>query len=127
MLLGGRYKKATAELQKVLVAEAEAQLLTIMTNHNAPDFLTQCVARSLSTMLPDSEIAKHMTLGRTKASKTLINTLAPHLHEEVVTAMQSWPYSISFDESTINKTSQLGINVSYRNKEGHIRKLPSLP
>ena len=80
-----------------------------MTNHNAPDFL-------------DSEIAKHMTLGRTKASKTLINTLAPHLHEEVVTAMQSWPYSISFDESTINKTSQLGINVSCRNKEGHIRK-----
>ena len=36
--------------------------------------------------------------------------------------MQQRPFSICFDESTVNKTSQLNINVSVIGDEGRIHK-----
>lgn len=62
----------------------------------------------------DSEIAKNMSLSRTKCSKIVVNVLYPHFKEMLKKSMVTGPYSIIIDESTDRTIIKyLGIVVKY--------------
>ena len=69
-------------------------------------------------MFPDSEVAKLWStnnngLGSTKGDYYGLNGIAPFLKGDLIEKLQTSFFSLSFDESSINSTSQLDLNVSY--------------
>ena len=66
------------------------------------------IVELFAVMFPNSEIAKKMTLGRTKCGYIINHGIAPHLNELLLAeANQSPFYVLSFDES-LNKHLQRG-------------------
>ena len=95
---------------------------TILTNtfhhHNCNSEMFSCFSKVVGEMFPDSEIAKlwasgNNGLGKTKGDYFGQSGLAPFLKEDLVSKLQNSFFSLSFDESSINCTSQLDLNVSY--------------
>ena len=101
---------------------AEAMLVSCFSRHSLPESMYDCFNVLLPIMIPDSMIVKEMKLGRTKAGYLLTEGLAPHYHQLVVSAMKKHPFSVNFDESTVNKSQQLNNNVAIRNEYNRIEK-----
>jgi hypothetical protein len=77
-----------------------------------------CFTGVVGKMFPDSEIAKAWAssmrgLGHTKGDYLAQHGIAPFLQENLVTKLKNNFFSLGFDESSINNTSQLDLNVSY--------------
>ena len=102
--------------------EAEAMLVTAASCHSIPEAIFDCFNLLLPAMFPDSEIAKVFSVGRTKAGYLLTEGIGPHYRQQVLECMKKHPFSLNFDESTVNKNQQLNINVSFRNDEDKIVK-----
>ena len=56
---------------------------------------------------PDSEIAKHYHCACTKTACILNYALAPHLKDDLVSAMRTEPFSLSIDASTDSGLSKM--------------------
>ena len=56
---------------------------------------------------PDSEIAKHYHCACTKTDCILNYALAPHLKDDLVSAMRTEPFSLSIDASTDSGLSKM--------------------
>ena len=67
--------------------EAEAMLVASLAKHAVPETLFDCLNVLLPVMFSDSEIAKEMSLGRTKAGYLLTDGLGPHYRQEVIDCM----------------------------------------
>lgn len=102
--------------------EAEAMLVACLAKHCIPETMFDCFNVLLPEMFSDSAIAKEMALGRTKAGYLLTEGLGPHYRQQVIDCMKKHPFSVNFDESTVNKSQQLNVNVSIRNTEDRIVK-----
>ena len=59
---------------------------------------------------------------RTKGDYFLTHGLHPHLQKILVETLQSNFFSLNFDESAVNKTSQLDINVSFINNKKAVKQ-----
>ena len=101
---------------------AEAALSRLIATHNLPLRTIDCLAVLLPQIFHDSEIAKQMSLHKTKALYTLEFGLAEHELKKIIKQLHKFPFSINFDESVKGKTSQLTIMVSFRNDENRIQK-----
>ena len=117
-------EKTAVEQRKVKdkALENEAMLVSCIANHGIPDTFVDCLSNLLPVMFPDSKYVKEMNLGRTKANYLLTKGISPHLKEMLFSLMRKFPFSLNFDESTVNKSQQLNINVSYRNGDNCISK-----
>ena len=89
--------------------EAEAMLVTATSCHSIPDAMFDCFNLLLPAMFPDSDIAKLFSVGRTKAGYLLTEGIGPHYRQQVLECMKVHPFSLNFDESTVNKSQQLNI------------------
>ena len=102
--------------QELLVAQTI--LANTLHNHNVNSELFSCFSKVVGDMFPDSAVAKlwstnNSGMGLTKGDYYGLNGIAPFLKEEIISILQTSPFSLSFDESSINSTSQLDLNVSY--------------
>ena len=101
--------------------KAEVMLSNLIATHNLPLHFYDCFAELLPKIITDSNIVKNMQLHGTKARYTLVHGIAPFVKEKVIKQMVKWPFSLNFDESCKNKTSQLDIVVSFRNEQKRIQ------
>ena len=117
-------KSSKKEQIKIQALKAEALLVNSVSNHCQSETLYDCFTNLFPVMFPDSEVAKQMSIHRTKGGYILEHGIAPHYREKIVEQMRKYPFSINYDESTIkvHKTQQVNINVSIRNKSDLIKK-----
>ena len=86
--------------------------------HLLPSKILTCFAELAPKMFPDSNIAKRWaesneSMRRTKGDYFLTHGLHPHIQNILVEALRSSFFSLNFDESAVNRTSQLDLNVSF--------------
>ena len=97
---------------------AQTLLANTFHHHNVNSEIFSCFSKIVGDMFPDSEVAKlwstnNSGMGSTKGDYYGLNGIAPFLKEGIISNLRASPFSLSFDESSINKTSQLDLNVSY--------------
>ena len=117
-------KKHREEQEQVL--EGQILFANFMHFHGVPSKMFTCFAEMAPRFFPDSPIAKMWQSGKMgmRASKGDYfgsYGIHPHLQEELVEILRSSPFSINFDESSVNKESNLDVNVSYW-KNGRVQK-----
>ena len=102
--------------------KAEAALSRLVATHNLSLPTIDCLAELLPKIFHDSDIAKQMSLHRTKAAYVLKYGLAEHELQKLVEKLQKCPFSFNIDESVKGGNSQLTIMVSVRNEANRIQK-----
>ena len=88
-----------------------------------------CFAEIVPTLFPDSKIAQRWGghgrdgMRHTKGDYFLTEGIAPFLKSELVENLKTTFFSVSVDESSVNKKTELDVNVSYwRNKERIVKQ-----
>jgi len=108
---------------------AEEELLVKQTKltfslmfHSASGLLVDCSNRMIPALFGKDCSAKAWDMGRTKYTYFGTHGLLPFFQGRMVDAMIKKPFSINFDESSLNGDSILDINVSYINSMGLVEK-----
>lgn len=97
-----------------LLAEAELKLMMFLAEHNMPMLTMDHMSKLLSSVLPDSQLAKELKCGRTKSKMLLTDVIAPHTTRTLADNLKEIPFSLIIDESTdIGKVKCLAIIVRY--------------
>ena len=91
-------------------------------NHNISGPFIECVVDLVKETITDSAIVKEIKMHRDKSFYLLSEAIAPNIREKVVNCMKKYPYSLNYDESVVNKKSQLALNASFRNEQNLIQK-----
>ena len=89
---------ATDPIQEKVMA-AEVKLTVFLAENHLPMAVADQASRLFKSMFPDSQIAKKITCGRTKASPVLNDAIAEELKEILVTKLKVAPFSIATDDS----------------------------
>jgi len=116
------------ELQQTQLASKEKALraqvvyTAEMMYHGASGNFIDCQAAVFPQLFDDSKLTKNWNIRRTKASYFATHGLYPYFHAKTVQAMKNRPFSLNFDESTVNGDSQLDINVSYLDEDLLVKK-----
>ena len=113
-------KNQNATKEGVLVSQVH--YTAAMMYHNAGRLIIDCQADLMPHLFPDSKVAKVYDIRRTKLLYFATHGLYPYFHNKLVKNLQDRPYSINFDESTVNGESQLDINISYLTPELLVEK-----
>lgn len=95
---------------------AELKMTTLLAEKNLPFSLIDTLTPLLSSVFTDSQIAKNMTLKRTKSSSIMKNVLAKSFLDEICNKLKQPGcfYSLIMDESTdIAEKKQCAIVVIY--------------
>jgi len=90
--------------------------------HSASGLLVDCSNRMIPALFGKDCSAKAWDMGRTKYTYFGTHGLLPFFQGRMVDAMIKKPFSINFDESSVNGDSILDINVSYINSMGLVEK-----
>jgi hypothetical protein len=99
------------------VARAELLLTAFAAEHHLPFHQADHLTGTLKKMFPDSQIAKSMTMKRTKLSYVLQDGIAREEKDEITKICQSNKFSVIIDESTDVSVCQiLAIVVRYYDK-----------
>ena len=121
-------KELTAKVRKTeqQVLNGQILLVNILHVHGVPSRLANCIADCLPSMFPDSKVAKMWSKGKTsmratKADYFLTHGLYPFQKIELVKILQKSFFSANFDESSVNRTTQMDINISFFH-EGRVKK-----
>ena len=104
--------------QKNQLLKSQILFTNFVHTHLLPSDIFTCFAELAPKMFPDSNIAKRWaesneSMRRTKGDYFLTHGLHPHIQNILVEALRSNFFSLNFDESAVNKTSQLDLNVSF--------------
>lgn len=105
------------EVKKInQIKRAEILICGFLSEHNisfnTADHLTQILKKAF----PDSDIAKKIVLGRTKATKIVTNVIGKNHKEELVKDLKNTTFSVIIDESTdVGTLKTLCICVRYFN------------
>ena len=108
---------AAAENNKELelknkVREMEIDLVRSFSRHSVPFEMMDCLQEILKKHVVDSEVVKKMRLHHSKATYLLKNAVGPVYLEQTVKMLQQCDaFVIAFDESEINKRSELELMV----------------
>ena len=113
-------KQQNAKKEAVLVSQVH--YTAAMMYHGAGRLAVDCQAELMPHLFPDSMVAKVYDIRRTKLGYFATHGLYPYFHDKLVKNLQDRPYSLNFDESTVNGESQLDINVSYLTTELLVEK-----
>lgn len=118
-------KKAATE--DVNVLKGQIVFANMLHHHGIPSSLFTCFADSVTRIFPDSNIARRWSTGQTGFRSTKGDYFAtygiyPYQLKKLVSQLQKTFFSINFDETSINSTSQLDVNVSYMNDDGNMVK-----
>ena len=90
--------------------EFENCLVRSLSNHNVCMRFLDCLAESLKKYCGDSKVVKGLTLHRYKGEVKARNGIGKSYQEEAILMMRTCDaFSIGFDESEINKTSEMEI------------------
>ena len=100
------FKSASHPMHEQVTA-AEVRNTVMLAHHNAALCLADHIGPMQCKNFPDSEIAKNYHCARTKTACILNYALAPHLIDELVTAMKLHPYSLSVDASNDTGLSKM--------------------
>ena len=92
-------------------------LITIFRVH-----LIECVVDLVKETITDSSKVKEIKMHKDKRFYLLSEAIGPNIKENVVTCMKKYPYSLNYNESVVNKKSQLALNASFRNEQNLIQK-----
>ncbi|CAH0551284.1 unnamed protein product [Brassicogethes aeneus] len=93
---------------------AELKLCAFLVEHNLAIKLMDHLTPLLKNIFPDSEIAKNITGGRTKAKGVILNILREISHAEIIQDMKKYPFSLIIDETTdISTKKSLAVVVRY--------------
>ena len=92
----------------------EYSLSVAVANHNIPGNFVDCVVNLLQKTITDSPTVREIAMHSTKCHYNLVEAIAPDMKRKVIDCMTRWPFSLNYDKSTVNKKSQLDINVSFR-------------
>ncbi|KAE8745970.1 hypothetical protein FOCC_FOCC007332 [Frankliniella occidentalis] len=82
------------------VKKAEISLAAFFTEHNIAIMIADHLVQLVKKIFHDSEIAKKLTLDRTKCTAVVKNVLAKTEKEEIVQDLKTVPFSVLVDEST---------------------------
>lgn len=118
--------KGKEDLSKKLLY-SQTLLANTFHSHNCNSEMFSCFNGMVAELFPDSEIAKSWStcnkgLGRTKGDYFGQHGIAPFLHNSLVSKLRTTFFSIGFDESSINSTTQLDVNVSYMFKNKVVKE-----
>ena len=109
-------EKVNADKNQLL--KSQILFTNLVHNHLLPSDFFTCFAKIAPKLFPDSNIAKLWSessegMRRTKGDYFLTHGLHPYIHNNLVEYLRSNKFSLNFDESSVNKTSQLDLNVSF--------------
>ena len=99
------------EALKLKVANAEVKWASIVLSHGLPTSFFDCSSKLFKQMFPDSEIAQKMSESSFKGKYVGIQA-HKDLKEELCEKLRKNKFSLNIDESQVNKTCQLDVNVS---------------
>ena len=104
--------------EKSQLLKSQILFTNLVHTHLLPSSIFTCFAELAPKLFPDSNIAKkwaesNESMRRTKGDYFLTHGLYPHIQNILVETLRSNFFSLNFDESAVNKTSQLDLNVSF--------------
>ena len=113
--------------EKSQLLKSQILFANLVHNHLLPSDIFTCFAELAPKMFPDSNIAKkwaesNESMRRTKGDYFLTHGLHPHIQNILVEALRSNFFSLNFDESAVNKTSQLDLNVSFIKEKNAVKQ-----
>ncbi|KAI4455425.1 hat family dimerization domaincontaining protein-related [Holotrichia oblita] len=85
---------------KYKAREAEIKLVGYITEHNIPFSAIDHLTDLLKSIFPDSDIAKNISLKRTKATNIVINIIGPIQKQNLANKLKHTKFSILVDEAT---------------------------
>ena len=109
------------EKDKLQAREFEISLTRCLSNHKVCLGLLTCLQEQLKKYCSDSVVISRMQLTRVKGEYLLRHGISKSYKEETISILQKCDaFSVGFDESEINKTSELEIIVKASDKEDGI-------
>ena len=101
--------------------EFEISIARSLSNHNVTAAFAECLQAQLKKHCGDSVVVERMKLGKRKAEVLVRQGVAPAYREETIALLQNcYAFSVGFDESEINKTSEMEIMVRIASNENKI-------
>ena len=106
-------EKVRKESENLL--RSQIKFTNFVHSHGLPSTIFTCFAQLAPTLFPDSKIAERWGglgrdgMRRTKGDYFLMNGIAPFLKEELVENLRKFFFSISVDESLVNKKTELDL------------------
>ena len=98
---------------KLKAWDLENAICLMISRHGYQHTLVACLVEMLQKYVTDSEIVKHLKIGKNKAGYIITHGLGDYFEEETVTMMKSCnAFAASIDESEVNKASQLEVIVT---------------
>lgn len=98
--------------QKIKIAETK--LCAFIVEHNLPMRTMDHLTPLLKSIFPDSDIAKGISVGRTKTTGTILNVLKEENFSRILEDLRKYPFSIIADETTdISVSKSMAIVVRY--------------
>lgn len=99
-------QKELEERNRTLVFEIS--LARCLSKHNISAEFIECLQKQLKDHCSDSVVVNRMKIGRSKCQVMMWEGIAPTYRDETIMMMQNCDaFSLGFDESEINKTSEL--------------------
>ena len=118
--LSASQEKETEEKQfQDRTKEFEISLARSLSNHNISMEFVECLQAQLKKYCDGSPVVERMQLGRKKCEVLVRQGVATTFREETVSMLREcYAFSVGFDESEINKTSELEIMVRIATTSG---------
>lgn len=79
---------------------AEIKIAALIAEHNLPIRLSEHLVPLMQSALPDSKIAKKLSMGRTKTTQIITNVLGKYQNQKTVNILKYKKFSVLIDEST---------------------------
>ena len=117
-----RKKNQELEETKARLHKSKIKFSAIIAHHNIPSAFNTCFSDCVSEIFPDSEVAKLWNtrehgMRETKGDYYISHGIAKFQQEELEKTLRTNFFSLNFDESSINKRTELDLNVSFVQKD----------
>ena len=108
--------------RKAKLLNAQIKFAAMVAHHNLPSSFNTCFSDTVGELFPDSEIAKlwssqEQGMRETKGDYFVSHGIAKFQQQELANILKESFFSLNFDESSINKKTELDINVSFVKKD----------
>ena len=109
---------------KCKARDLEIAIVALLSNHQIPPTLAECLISILKKHITDSEILKNVQLGQEKSRYLTIHGLGQHFEAETITKLKNCDgFSISIDESEVNHRSELEIQATIASEVDGVESL----
>lgn len=88
------------DTKAILVKKAELKMSVFLCMHNLPFLLLDSLPSLQKNIFPDSEICNQVKLKRKKATRLVVQVLAPYFQKQLVADLKSHRFAVIIDETT---------------------------